>query len=176
MGWSTTSGSSSSSMQQGITSRRRSQDGQIEDLIAYARSNYQENPTECLAALLEAMTLNSGHNGTANATMDRLRNELGDDVANAVGSQSERTQRARRMVQALLEDSSTFLYGQGRQHILQQTMEDGSSVVCSKCHAVVASTRWRQHQQYWCETIQDDGDDDQEDQHETSSSNIMDTT
>ena len=121
----------------------------IQHLISYARDHYQNNPTESLAALLQAMTLNSGPQAATHA-MDRLRNELGDDIADHIGSHTERTDRAMAILQELLEDESTELFRQGRQDILRQTMEDGSSVVCSRCYAVVASTRWQQHQELWC--------------------------
>jgi hypothetical protein len=122
----------------------------IKRLMEYARTNYQVNPTDSLAALLEAMTLNTGSRQAADATMNRLRNELGDSVVEAVQDSAERTRRARVMVETLLQDSSTFLYHQGRQDLIRQTMENGSSVVCTNCQAVIASHRWSQHQLYWC--------------------------
>ena len=122
----------------------------IEDLIGYAKNNYQENPTEALAALMQALTLNSGK-ASADLAMDRLRNELGNDIADYIGSQHLRMERAMSIVQELLEDESTLLYENNQQDLLRQTMEDGSSLVCSKCRAVVSSSRWTQHQQYWCE-------------------------
>ena len=135
----------------------------IQHLISYARDHYQENPTESLAALLQAMTLNNGPQAATHA-MDRLRDELGDDIADHIGSHNERTDRAMAILQQLLEDESTELFRQGRQDILRQTMEDGSSVVCSRCHAVVASARWQQHQDIWCsanDTMEGDGDVDE---------------
>lgn len=139
---------------------------QIRHLIDYARDHYQENPTESLAALLQALTLNSGAE-SAQLAMNRLRNELGDDIANHIGSHHGRMERAVRIVEELCMDKSTFLYEQGREDLLRQTMEDGSSVVCSKCTSVVSSQRWQQHQRYWCpalpcsgmENVHDDDDD-----------------
>ncbi|KAL3898147.1 MAG: hypothetical protein SGARI_006747, partial [Bacillariaceae sp.] len=119
-----------------------------------------ENPTESLAALLQAVTLNSGPDA-ADQVMIRLRNELGGDLADHIGSHhSIRRQRAEAVLQRLLQDESTELFRQGRQDILRQTMEDGSSVVCSRYNAVVASTRWQQHADLWC----------------TANTNINDTT
>lgn len=122
----------------------------VSDLIGYARHNYQENPTESLAALMEALTLNSGKE-SADLAMDRLRNELGSDIAEHVGDYHLRMQRAMQIVTELLEDPNTLLYQQGRQDILRQTMEDGSSLVCRRCNAVVSSARWQQHQELWCQ-------------------------
>jgi hypothetical protein len=131
----------------------------IEELIGYARQNYHDNPTESLAALMEALTLNSGRD-SANVAMERLRTELGEDISNAIGSHHIRMQRAMQIVSELLEDSSTLLYEQGRQDILRQTMQDGSSVLCKRCHAVVSSARWQQHQAFWCQANNDEDDED----------------
>jgi hypothetical protein len=62
----------------------------------------------------------------------------------------EMTQRAMTIVQEMLNDTSTILYAQGRQYLLQQAMEDGSSIVCSNCGDMISRERWRQHAEYWC--------------------------
>lgn len=128
---------------------------QISSLIDYARHNYQENPTESLAALMQALTLNSGK-ASAQHAMERLRHELGDDIADHIGNRHLRMQRAIDLVQELIHDENSILYQNGQQDLLRQTMEDGSSVVCVKCGAVVASNRWQQHQSYWCDSIPSD--------------------
>lgn len=130
---------------------------QISSLIDYARTNYQENPTESLAALMEALTLNSGK-ASAQHAMERLRNELGDEIADHIGNRHLRMQRAIDLVQELIQDETSILHQNGQQDLLRQTMEDGTSVACVKCGAVVASNRWQQHQRYWCDSIQDDND------------------
>ena len=66
------------------------------------------------------------------------------------------TLRAMAVVEELLNDTSTFLYAQGRQHILQQAMEDGSSVVCQRCGDMISRERWQQHAEYWCREIQEE--------------------
>lgn len=65
-------------------------------------------------------------------------------------TEREMTLRAMELVQEMLNDTSTILYAQGRQHLLQQAMEDGSSIVCSRCGDMIARERWRQHAEYWC--------------------------
>lgn len=111
---------------------------------------------------MDALTLQSGPNAAAQA-MNRIRNELGDSVAKCVAqhqtlAEREMTLRAMAVVEEMMNDTSTFLYAQGRQHILQQAMEDGSSVVCSKCGDMVKTERWTQHSTMWCRAI-DDMDD-----------------
>ncbi|KAL7539998.1 hypothetical protein ACHAXR_009786 [Thalassiosira sp. AJA248-18] len=68
-------------------------------------------------------------------------------------SEREMTLKAMELVKELLNDTSTILYAQGRQHLLQQAMEDGSSVVCSKCGDMISRERWMQHAEYWCRGI-----------------------
>ena len=38
-------------------------------------------------------------------------------------------------------------------------MEDGSSVVCMKCGALVMRDRWEQHKTMWCPMLTDDEKD-----------------
>ena len=82
-------------------------------------------------------------------------------------STMEITERAMAIVQEMLNDTSTILYAQGRQHLLQQAMEDGSSIVCSNCGDMISRERWRQHAQYWCRGLavsenQHDGKDEED--------------
>ena len=136
------------------------------------------NPTDALSALMGALTLSSGNNMAAQHAMQRIRTELGDVVADRLnqtqrtqqqqqlqrqhqhayseGESREMTRRAMEIVQQLLNDESTFLYAQGRQHLLQQAMEDGSSVVCTKCGDMIKLERIEQHTEYWCRVIEDE--------------------
>eukprot|EP00521_Asterionellopsis_glacialis_P012990 CAMPEP_0195292640 /NCGR_PEP_ID=MMETSP0707-20130614/10369_1 /TAXON_ID=33640 /ORGANISM="Asterionellopsis glacialis, Strain CCMP134" /LENGTH=203 /DNA_ID=CAMNT_0040353157 /DNA_START=14 /DNA_END=622 /DNA_ORIENTATION=- len=125
---------------------------QISNLINYAQTSYEENPTEALSALMHALTLNGGQ-ASADRAMQRLRTELGPEIADHVSDRNLRMERAFAIVEEMLRDESTFLYQRGKQDILRQAMEDGSSLVCTKCNSMVAASRWQQHQQYWCPSI-----------------------
>jgi hypothetical protein len=125
----------------------------ISYFIHYAKTNCETNPTDSLMALFQALTLNGGKDA-ADAAMARLSVELGPELTGHVMDRQNRMERAMKLVEELLHDESTLLYQQGNAHILQQAMEDGSSVVCSLCNAMVPATRWQQHQEYWCEAIQ----------------------
>lgn len=140
-------------------SEQEQQQQQIAELLQYANSSYNSNPTDALSALMDALTLHSGPNAAQQA-MNRIRTELGSTIANCVAqhqslSEREMTLRAMAVVEEMMNDTSTFLYAQGRQHILQQAMEDGSSVVCSKCGDMVKAERWTQHSTMWCRAIDD---------------------
>jgi len=152
---------------------------QIANLLQYAQTSYTTNPTDALSALMDALTLTTGTNAAAQHAMNRIRSELGDAVANSVAGNSssithqqqsstespemterEMTMRAMAVVQELLSDTSTILYAQGKQHLLQQAMEDGSSVVCTKCGDMISRERWTQHTQYWCRAIDEEMEED----------------
>jgi hypothetical protein len=144
-------GNEASAPVNGDTSNPQSND--ISSLIHFAQSNFDENPTDALSALMQAMTLTSGQ-AKADQAMSRIRQELGPEVAGHVMDRTGRLQRATRIVQELLEDESTLLYQRGHQHILQQAMEDGSSLVCTKCNGMVPVARWQQHVSFWCESTE----------------------
>lgn len=143
------------------TSSSSTSSAQISGLISYARHNYRVNPTEASAALLRALKLNGqDEEGAAayGAAVDRLRRAFGTDVADHIASRQLRLERAMKVVEELLDDESTLLHESNRQHLLKQTMEDGSSVLCRKCGAVVASNRWQQHRRYWCQAAKVTGE------------------
>lgn len=145
--------------QQSLHQQQFQQSQQIAQLLQYASSSYNSNPTDALSALMDALTIQSGPSAAQQA-MNRIRIELGESVANCVAqhqtiAESEMTLRAMAVVEEMMNDTSTFLYAQGRQHILQQAMEDGSSVVCSKCGDMVKTDRWTQHSTMWCRAIED---------------------
>jgi hypothetical protein len=129
------------------------QSNEISSLIHFAQSNFEENPTNALSALMQAMTLNSGQ-AKADQAMSRIGQELGPEFAGHVMDRTGRMQRATRIVQELLEDESTLLYQRGQQHILQQAMEDGSSLVCKKCNGMIPAARWKQHENFWCDSTE----------------------
>ena len=170
------------------------QQQRIANLLQYAQSSYQTNPTDALGALMNALTISAaGNNAAADHALGRIREELGDAVADCVAGNggnnigtgssyrrgnnnmqqqqhqqqssphlsnasshnlSEREMiRAMAVVEGLLKDESTILYAQGKSHILQHAMEDGSSVVCTKCGDMIARERWQQHAEFWCRAM-----------------------
>ena len=134
-------------------------------LIQYAKSSLEDNPADALSALMEALELRSGK-ASADRAMDKFRRDLWDDVTDRVEEPSGMNGRKREVaieaLRRMLEDETTLLYAQGRQDLLRQAMEDGSSLVCSRCGGMVPSARWEEHQKYWCEAAETTGhiDDD----------------
>lgn len=56
----------------------------IADLLQYAQSSYQTNPTDALGALMNALTISTGNSAAADHALGRIRDELGDVVADCV--------------------------------------------------------------------------------------------
>ena len=64
---------------------------------------------------------------------------------------------AARTSQELCENSS-ILKENGIEEILRDAFEDGSSVVCTRCDALVKASRWEAHFNLWCPVLNDDED------------------
>ena len=58
------------------------------------------------------------------------------------------------MVRKLLAQE-TILSEMGDEDLLRQAFEDGSSVVCRKCQALVSTARWEAHRDFWCSSLSD---------------------
>ena len=131
----------------GEDGERALQEQAVTTLLRVARSKISEADEEgALAALLHAVRLTQGESAiqgvldTAKARAD----------AEATDAEDARTV-ALRMSALLVADTSTVLYQRGQEGLLQAAFEDGSSVVCSQCDALVPRARFMQHKLYWCE-------------------------
>ena len=49
-----------------------------------------------------------------------------------------------------------------RTAVLHDAFVDGSSVVCTRCNALVARSRWTAHSTMWCDALESGGSDDEE--------------
>lgn len=70
---------------------------------------------------------------------------------------------ARGMVNDLLQQE-TLLSEVGDEDLLRQAFEDGSSVVCRRCQALVPAARWEQHRDVWCSAIPEEEDESADDE------------
>lgn len=129
------------------------------------RSELGDAAADCVALRVGNSASASGGNSSShqNNTHQQQYSHLNHPLSSASSSSTttqlterEMTLRAMAVVEELLNDTSTFLYAQGRQHILQQAMEDGSSVVCQRCGDMISRERWQQHAEYWCREIQEE--------------------
>lgn len=128
------------------------------------RSELGDAAADCVALRVgnAASTTGGSDSSHQNNTMQQQHSRLNHPLSASSSStttqltEREMTLRAMAVVEELLNDTSTFLYAQGRQHILQQAMEDGSSVVCQRCGDMISRERWQQHAEYWCREIQEE--------------------
>ena len=123
----------------------------VGQLLRVARAKISEGEggaEDALAALLHAVRITQGEE----AIMDVLEGakRRADEEAADTGHADAR-EVALRMSRLLEADKSTLLYEQGLSQVLRSAFEDGSSVVCSACNALVPRARFTQHQLYWCE-------------------------
>ena len=71
----------------------------------------------------------------------------------------EALQAAQQMSEDLASDESTLLAQRGKTNILQEAFENGSSVVCRACNALVPRARYAQHRDFWCDAAPDNDSD-----------------
>lgn len=62
---------------------------------------------------------------------------------------AEQAAAAEALLQQLIAKKS-FLGQAGREQIMVDAHSDGSSVVCTACHELIAAARWEQHVRFWC--------------------------
>mmetsp|Transcript_21147 Transcript_21147/g.42672 ORF Transcript_21147/g.42672 Transcript_21147/m.42672 type:complete len:118 (+) Transcript_21147:203-556(+) len=60
-----------------------------------------------------------------------------------------------------LSSKDSILGDAGRDQIILDAAEDGSSVMCKACGALVRSDRKKAHDQMWCSAIPDEDDEDE---------------
>ena len=123
----------------------------VGQLLRVARAKISEGEggaEDALAALLHAVRITQGED----AIMDVLEGakRRADEEA-AASEHADAHTVALRMSRLLEADKTTLLYEQGLSQVLRSAFEDGSSVVCSACNALVPRARFTQHQLYWCE-------------------------
>lgn len=127
----------------------------VELLLQITRDEIADsNPQQALVALLHAVRLTRGE-GAIIEVLDMAKAQARREVEQQ--GMQERLQDAQRMCELLVQ-SETLLSERGEQEILKDAFEDGSSVICTKCGALVARVRWESHRDYWCSALPaDDG-------------------
>mmetsp|Transcript_26271 Transcript_26271/g.57472 ORF Transcript_26271/g.57472 Transcript_26271/m.57472 type:complete len:146 (-) Transcript_26271:158-595(-) len=89
--------------------------------------------------------------GALSCALQALRLSAGPEAA---AWSSTRREAARQICRAILERGG-ILAERGHEAVLKQTLEDGSSVICTSCGALVACSRAEAHRQMWCPNLED---------------------
>lgn len=120
----------------------------VEMLLNMSRKEIRHgHMTEALAAVLHAIRLTRGEDAIT-------------DVLDQAMLRSQREHQPSRMMDELaaaramsrkLVTQETILLERGEETILKDAFEDGSSVVCCKCGALVPRLRADAHTLYWCD-------------------------
>jgi hypothetical protein len=128
----------------------------VEKLLTISRSEIADNkPHEALAALLHAVRLTRGESAIFDILSEaKIRASEEMDAREAESS----IEKARQITNMLLQQN-TMLFERGEEEILKDAFEDGSSVVCTRCHGLVARVRWEAHNTLWCPELAQDDDD-----------------
>lgn len=128
----------------------------VEQLLAKTRKNIiNENPSEALSALLEAVRLTQGEDAVTEI-LDKTKMNMPDltDVEHAVVNEEDMVVAARKMSAYLQNDEKSILFEISRTDILRDAFEDGSSVVCKACGSLIPRARADNHSKFWCDAVE----------------------
>lgn len=92
---------------------------------------------DALASLLHAIRLTSGE-ASILSILDDAKKRRDESL----------TEATKAMDVMLLTDS--MLSERGDEYLLSDAFQDGSSLICVKCHGLVPKARLNVHTQYWC--------------------------
>ena len=116
---------------------------------------------QALAHLLSAIAITKGPENVL-STLDAAKTREAQREAQLKSLQKEHDRlvlaEATRASHTLCQ-SSSILKDHGVEEILRDAFEDGSSVVCATCHALVKVSRWDAHCNHWCPALHEDNED-----------------
>ena len=123
----------------------------VEMLLDVCRDSIRtSDPMNALAAVLQAVKLTQGEEAIVDV-LNAAKMRAGEESDGAL--YDSQINAAMQMVNYLLNDDSSLLFERGDETILKDAFEDGSSVVCPKCKALIPRSRTSQHERYWCSTL-----------------------
>jgi len=138
----------------------------IAELLSQCRTAMmagEENVGNALSVLVQAIRLSRGDHMIIE-TLQSARREFMADVDRGKKSTQHRSQ-LNAAIAALnhMLDQPSILYDLERSDILVDAFQDGSSIICARCGALVPRERSLQHANFWCEanddlTLEDCGD------------------
>lgn len=134
-------------------------DAAIRELLVRTRSGIANGDRDAaLASIISAISLTRG----SHMILETLSNAKDAHAAQTELLEKEAERRYNQALLDLASDSSSALLSQesilrdrddGSEVILRDAFEDGSSVICTKCNALVKATRWEAHCNVWCTSL-----------------------
>lgn len=110
------------------------------------------NGHEALSAVINAIRISTGAD---EASLMRILDAARD---RAMAEQRHQMQQAAYQCCVDLVNQDTLLSEMGDENILVDAFQDGSSVICQRCKALVPVDRAEQHSKYWCDALDNDMD------------------
>jgi hypothetical protein len=130
-------------------------DSLVRTLLISTRSNIEEgNRDAALSSILQAICLTRGE-GAIFQVLDEAKRKI--DVNFKHEEHNASLEAAHKALEDMLS-SKSFLSERGEEDILQDAFEDGSSVICSTCGALIPAQRAEAHSKFWCPANEDNND------------------
>ena len=129
----------------------------ISQLLQISREKIaQGKGQDALSAVLNAIMVNSGE--------ESVMRILDEAHRRAKKEKEQELRHAAHQTCVDLVNQDTLLSEMGDEDILIDAFQDGSSVICQRCHGLVAVERAEAHSKYWCSAIiKTEGSDEDED-------------
>lgn len=150
-----------SSLQYGSTGTDNNS-SRVEKLLQKSRESLASGkPNDALNTVVDAIRIVHGadnimkilDNAKYAAKISQIRAEKEAEIRN----QGNELAKARKACEELVQRPSILADNcDGSEEILQQAFEDGSSVICTRCHGLVSRVRWPAHCEFWCPAIPTD--------------------
>lgn len=138
-----------------ITSENQEQNELVRQLLDKSYNCVFNGEKEAaLASVINAIILLKGESavlGIIDQVKDNMRKRI-DDMYNEE-SRGIDLKTALKMCDDLLQQD-TILSERGDEDILVDAFQDGSSVICKRCNALIPVNRSEAHQLYWCDAIE----------------------
>ena len=124
----------------------------VKALLTKTRTSIEEgNRDAALAAILHAIRFTRGEDSII-SVIDAVKRRIDEKLAHE--SHASSTAVAERALEHMLATESLLLE-RGDEDILQDAFEDGSSVICSMCRALIPLSRSTAHREMWCTALED---------------------
>ena len=128
-------------------------DATVKQLLAGSSSAIASGERDiALANLIEAIRLTRGEDMIVQ-TLSEARERNHEVQARMASARNQEIIEAALIASEELIKNDSILKQNGAQDILQDAFEDGSSVICGKCSALIKRSRWETHSTLWCTSL-----------------------
>lgn len=145
-------------MEENLQKQQQQQNELVRRLLdASYESLFDGEKEAALANVINAIILLKGENavlGVIDQVKAQMRKRIDSLYDENEGMKPISLDTALKWCDELLEQD-TILAERGDEDILVDAFQDGSSIICRNCKALIPVNRAEAHQLYWCEAIED---------------------